>query len=946
VTRLALPSLLSLGLAAACATTPTIATPKPNIDSTALPSPEEIARQDSIRRAAAEAPEPVLPPAEAFRRGWMPLTETGVEAFLRSHPAFDGRGVLIAILDSGIDAGVAGLGTTSTGERKILDLRDFSGEGKVPLSAVTPAGDAIQVAGRRLAGFSRVAALAAGGAVYGGMLQEIPLGPAPAGDVNGNGVVGDSLPVIVVRASDGWVLFADADGDGSLANDRPVHDFLAGHETFGWHPAGRPAPLTVAVNFGEAAAGGPPALDLFFDTSGHGTHVSGIAAGHDLYGVPGFNGVAPGALLLGCKIADDAQGAITTSGSMLRALDYAIRFAAERRLPLVVNMSFGVGNEVEGGARIDALVDSVLGAHPDVIFVVSAGNDGPGLSTLGFPASAGRVITVGATLPAVFLTDQSGPLPPSALAAFSARGGELAKPDIVTPGMAYSTVPRWDAGEEREGGTSMASPQATGLVALLVSGVAPRRVDAATMRQALMVTARPLAGNTFIDEGAGLPDVGRALRWLERDARVSPVQVSGPGRRGTAAYQVVSPGRRPDTVATFTLTATRADTFRLRSTAPWLHAPARVVGGGQFSLRVTYDASSLRAPGVYTGVVSGWTADTLAGPAFRLVNTVVVAHSAARDLALRAELPPGAIRRVFFMADSERPFTVTAESATEGTTLYLHEPGGMPYRGGNGVTAGAGDSAAVYDVGGRDVVPGAYEAVAVAPPLDGATVGVLVRQSPVTLRLERDRSGIGATIANLLDSAVSVRTGVVLAGAERNQTTYARGSAVQRIAFTAPAWARGVVIETTMDRAQWGRFTDFGVSLFDSAGRQLGTEPLNYAIGRLQVALPSGHGDMPVVLGLFPGFADPADSARGWTVKTSIRLYADSAVTLAAASGEIPVTLRLPARGRAGARFVLPDSLWPLGDGFFPLAAIVAEAGGSLWSREAGLPAAPPPVMR
>ena len=945
MTRLALPSLLSLGLAAACATAPTIATPKPNIDSTALPSPEEVARQDSIR-AARRGPEPVLPPAEAFRRGWMPLTETGVETFLRSHPTFDGRGVLIAILDSGIDAGVGGLGTTSTGERKILDLRDFSGEGEIPLSAVTPQGDAVQVGGRRLTGFGRVAALAAGGAVYGGILRETPLGPAPAGDVNGNGVVGDTLPVVVVRASDGWVLFADADGDGSLANDRPVHDFLAGHETFGWRSAGGSSPLTIAVNFGGAGAGGPPALDLFFDTSGHGTHVSGIAAGHDLYGVPGFNGVAPGALLLGCKIADDAQGAVTTTGSMIRALDYAIRFAAERRLPLVVNMSFGVGNEVEGGARIDALVDSVLGAHPDVIFVVSAGNDGPGLSTLGFPASASRVITVGAVLPSVFLTDQSGPLPPSPVAAFSARGGELAKPDIVTPGMAYSTVPRWHGGEEREGGTSMASPQATGLVALLVSGLAPRRVDAATMRQALMVTARPVAGNTFLDQGAGLPDAGRAMRWLERDVRVRQVQVSGPGRRGTAAYQVVPAGRRPDTTATFTLTSAHPDTFRLRSTAPWLHAPSRVVAGAGTSVRVTYDASALAAPGVYTGVVSGWTSDTLAGPAFRLVNTVVVAHPAGRDLALQAELAPGAARRLFFMADSERPFSVTAESATEGVTLYLHEPDGMPYRGGSGAEAGTGDTAAVYDVGGRDVVAGAYEAVAVAPPLEGATVGIVLRQSPILLRLARDRAGIAATLVNLQDSAVSVRTAVVLAGAERNQTTYARGSRVQRIAFTAPAWARGVVIETTMDPAQWERFTDFGVTLFDSAGRQLGTEPLNYAIGRLQVAFPTGHADMPVELGLFPGFADPADTARSWTVRTSIRLYADSAVTLAAASGEVPVTLRLPARGSAGPRFVLPDSMWRLGDGFFPLAAIVAEAGGTLWSREAGLPVALPPVMR
>ena len=69
---------------------------------------------------------------------------------------------------------------------------------------------------------------------------------------------------------------------------------------------------------------------------------------------------------------------------------------------------------------------------------------------------------------------------PDQLAYFSSRGGEIAKPDIATPGMAYSTVPLWNAGDEVEQGTSMAAPHARGLAALLVSGLSPARkpVDA------------------------------------------------------------------------------------------------------------------------------------------------------------------------------------------------------------------------------------------------------------------------------------------------------------------------------------------------------------------------------------------------------------------------------------------------------------------------------------
>lgn len=939
-------------LIAACARPPAAPVPRPNIDPAALPSSEQAARADSVRRDSARADSTratvsigaaaSVPAADAWRNGWMPLHETGVAALRREHPEFDGRGVLIAILDSGIDGAVAGLRTTSTGERKILDLRDFSGEGRVPLSPIVAEGDVVTVSGRQLRGFGRVAGFAVGGTLYGGVLHELPLGPA-AGDVNGNGIVGDTLALIVVRGSAGWMLFADTDGDGSLANERPVADFLAGHETFGWHARGAPSPLDVAVNFTPGAAGAPPRLDLFFDSFAHGTHVAGIAAGHDIGGVHGFDGVAPGAFLLGCKISNDAQGSVSTTGAMLRALDYAIRFAVDRRLPLVVNLSFGVGNESEGAARIDHAVDSILAAHPDVVLAVSAGNDGPGLSTIGFPASVSRGITVGATLPAAFLTGTPAGGSPSPIAPFSARGGELARPDLLAPGMAYSTVPPWDAGGEREGGTSMAAPEIAGLVAILRSALAPRTADAFTIRQALMVTAHPVAGASFLDQGTGVPDAGAALRWLARGDKTATVTVAGPSGRGDAAWQVVV-GQRPDTTATFTLSGA-AGPYRLASSAPWLHAP-RTVAAGAGRVTVSYDARAFAVPGVYTGVVSAWTADTLAGPAFRLVNTVVVATPADRALSAGLELAAGEVRRIFFAADSGRPFTLRAASSADGATLYLHEPGGMPYRGGSGLSIASADSAATYEVGGREVVPGVYEAVVAAPPLERAVVRVQLIPSPVTLRLARGREAVAATLVNHGDSTLTARAVAIVAGAERLVLTHATGSATQYIPFIAPAWARGAIIETTMERAQWNRFTDFGVTLFDSAGAQLGSEPLNYAVGRLQVAFPEGHGDLAVRVGLFPGFADSADAARGWTVRTSIRLYADSAITLASDGGAAPVAVQLPAGATRVVRFALPPASPALGDGFFPLAALVVEANGLLWSREAGLPAPLPPVMR
>jgi tripeptidyl-peptidase-2 len=888
-------------------------------------------------------PQPVAPPARAAQLGWMPLGSTNVPAFRAMYPSWDGRGILIAILDGGIDP-VPGLDRQPDGSGKILDMRDFSGEGRVTLEPVQVVGDLIQVGSTVLRGAGRIRALHTGGPVYGGVLAEYDLGEMPAADLNGNGALGDTLAVVVIRLTDGWAVLADTDGDGSLATERPVRDYSSSRATMGWWTGKGSSPTAVAVNLVDDGPDSPPRLDLVFDTSGHGTHVAGIAAGYGLYRVDGFDGVAPGASLLALKIANDARGGITVTGSILRAMDYAIRFAAAHRMPLVINLSYGVGNEEEGRARIDDLVDSVLAAHPEVVMTISAGNDGPGLSTLGFPASARRAISVGATYPGSFL-----PLQPNGrrfddqVAFFSSRGGELARPDLVVPGVAYSTVPRWDVGEEVKNGTSMAAPHAAGMVALLLSGLVDehRAIDAAGIRRALSGSARRLTGASWLDQGAGLPDMLRAWALLSGPAGQTETRVTVNGTDGVGgALRIVMGGGLQDTTQAFRLTATgprpRPGRFNLRTDVSWMSAPRTVTLADSATVTVHYQPDALREPGAYVGVVEGWGPDSVSGPDFRLISTILVPRSMPRDsTVLEERIPAGQLRRTFLRADSGRGFRVTV-SEPRGVPLlaFLHEPGGMPWRAGAAEMVTSADSAAVFEVDGRDAVGGSYELVTMAGPLYPVSGRVLIESSPVRVQAARNADTVTIVVRNLTDGPLAPEVTLDLLGAERGGIVTGTGSEDRRVPFTLPAWARRVLIELHLDRDEWPRFTDFGLTLVDGEGRQLGASPMNYAVGRLEVEPGVAEPTRQASVVLSPGFADPG-ARDPWTARIAIRLYADRAVPAMSVAGP---PAALPPGEERQTRMVLPPLPWDLGDGFFPLARVTVRERGREWLRESGLP--------
>ncbi len=852
----------------------------------------------------------IAPPQVASQLGLMGHGSTGVTSFRLQFPDYDGRGVLIAVLDGGVDPGIPGLTVTSTGERKVLDVRDFSGEGRVELVA-GPDG------------------------VWTGSLRELVFGDMPQADLNGDGDNRDAFAVEVRRDNTGWAARGDLDADGDFGDEAWMRDFLVARETFTfasrWAPRGR-GPITGALNLSEED--GRPVLTIVLDTSGHGSHVAGIAAGNDIYGTPGFDGAAPGAYLLGLKFADNRRGSVTTNTSMLRAMEYAVRFAADRRLPLVINMSFGVGNARMGRAVSDSIVDAFLIAHPEVLFVVAAGNEGPGTSTTGQPGSAELALTVGAVYPRALAAIEYGN-PADVMGWWSSRGGALAKPDLVAPGVMYSTVPVWNTGNEVAGGTSMATPHVAGLAAVLWSAAIAESlaVTPAQIAQALRATASRMPGVPFADQGYGTPRLVEAWQWLRRRPAVTRVRVEAlprllptgqPGRgadvtlatrerRPTAAYRRdgLAPG---DTVQRYRIsllpdpharTPVRPHVFSLSSDVPWLRPAQATVTldaqTGSAVVDVRMDAAQLARPGRYSGAVYGTsTADPASGPAFALVSTVLVSEPQPRiQVASRRAAAGTADRYYLRVPEGAAGFAVRAtmrDTAMKGS-VDLFEPSDRPARGAKPAAFGGADGRMpVANVAAHDLPAGVWEIVVQAMP--GADVGydLSARTSPV--RIAAIDSGSPAPVVTLAgepgtDTTLEAR--VDLVGIAQERVVDVVNGATTSWTVPVPAWAKRVRVDAEVTPEQWEQVTDLAVTLYDAEGARIAVEAMSFPFDRLDAELPAQRAEgYTATVELFPGFAGPPPAS--YPMRIRVRFEGDAQTLLPASGMRFPAggTLRVP----------------------------------------------------
>ncbi|MGW6201364.1 S8 family serine peptidase [Kribbella sp. NPDC055110] len=238
------------------------------------------------------------------------------------------------------------------------------------------------------------------------------------------------------------------------------------------------------------------------DHFGHGTHVASTIAGTAAASSGKYKGVAPDARLYDGKVCDDF-GSCPDS-----AILAGMEWAATEVKAKVVNLSLG-GTDTPG---IDPLEEAVnrLTAQTGTLFVIAAGNEGPGEQTIGSPGSADAALTVGAV-------DKQ-----NQLADFSSRGPRVGdgavKPDISAPGVSIVAAKAKDSiigepvGDDylRLDGTSMATPHVVGSAAILAQE--HPNWKAAELKGALMGSAKPAADQTAFEQGAGRVDVAKGIK--------------------------------------------------------------------------------------------------------------------------------------------------------------------------------------------------------------------------------------------------------------------------------------------------------------------------------------------------------------------------------------------------------------------------------------------------
>ena len=400
-------------------------------------------------------------------------------------------------------------------------------------------------------------------------------------DINYNGKTDDNLFAILLPSEDSYEIYLSPVGNLDFRTTGPIKDWSTSKDSMAWgsEKIGLDIrTMTIADSKGEDVEVVTASI-VGFDAGNHGTHVSGIIGGLKTIANDDDNtlarGAAPDVNLMVNRVCANNGGCRSTEAF----IDLADAGAE------IINMSLGGLSAFNDGYSVQEVMIDRLTQYKNVLFVISAGNSGPGINTIGSPSTAKYALSIGATGTNKMMEAQyqwagkglnSGEFDTERdfVMHFSSRGPNAAggfKPDITAPGSQLSAIQLNNAAGSRSGndvywGTSMAAPAASGAIALLIDAAKiynaknPENIlplDALTIRSVVKESARPFEVNrfdpktgvytegqyTWIDQGTGMINLPSAWKLLKAiaasDALESAVNIVEDGVKTpvTLAYQ-------------------------------------------------------------------------------------------------------------------------------------------------------------------------------------------------------------------------------------------------------------------------------------------------------------------------------------------------------------------------------------------------------------------------